>query len=163
MPTPRKAYPFLSDWAPPDCRTKVEKKTYAPDWSETFLMSYSPPDPPPLALEVEVYDRDAVGSGREFIGRLVVSLGDLVEEEVQGWFDLQASDGWPVRGHDKNSSAIHLVLRLDPGIPEPSWWDTRPDWLLAAVRVAAAAWGLLGAGIWIREGRLAAAEKAKTA
>ena len=73
-------------------RTKVVKKTYSPEWRETFRLSYNESGPPPAEVEVDVYDWDAVGSGREFVGRVVISLGELTTDgDVQGWYDLQ---GW---------------------------------------------------------------------
>ncbi len=35
----------------------------------------------------------------------------------------------------------------------PRRWESRPDWILYAARAAMAAWGLLGAAIWLREAR----------
>ncbi len=137
-------------------RTKVVKKTYNPEWHETFRLSYNESGPPPAELEIDIYDWDAVGSGREFVGRVVISLGELTTEgDVQGWYDLQGADGGLVRGHDRNSSAVQLSVSLQAGLPQVPWWEARPAWILFAVRCAMAAWGLLGAAVWLRESRTA--------
>jgi hypothetical protein len=143
-------------------RTKVVKKTYNPEWHESFRLSYNESGPPPTELEVDIYDWDAVGSGREFVGRVVIALGELTTEgDVQGWYDLQGADGGLVRGHDRNSSAVQLSVSLQAGLPQEPWWETRPAWILFAVRCAMAAWGLLGAAIWLRESRTVAGPPAR--
>jgi hypothetical protein len=120
----------------------------------SFRLSYNESDPPPTELEVDIYDWDAVGSGREFVGRVVIALGELTGEgDVQGWYDLQGADGGLVRGHDRNSSAVQLSVSLQAGLPQVPWWEARPAWILFAVRCAMAAWGLLGAAVWLRESR----------
>ena len=65
----------------------------------------------------------------------------------------QGADGSLVRGHDRNTSAVHLSVTMRAGPPYVPWWEARPDWILYAARAAIAAWGLLGAAIWLREAR----------
>ena len=135
-------------------KTKVVKKTYNPEWGETFRLSYNESSPPPSELEVEIFDWDKVG-GSEFVGRLVLPLGDLgADEDVQGWFDLQGNDGWVVRGHDRNISAVQISVLLQAGLPQVAWWESKPEWILTTARVGMGLWALLGAFIWLRERNL---------
>ena len=48
---------------------------------------------------------------------------------------------------------MQLSVSLQAGLPQVPWWEARPAWILFAVRGALAAWGLLGAAIWLRESR----------
>ena len=90
-------------------RTRVVKKTYRPNWEETFVFSYNETSERPTDILFEVWDWDRVG--KEFIGRVELSLYDLLDDEISGWVDIHAGDGALVRGHDKNVSSIHLQVR----------------------------------------------------
>ena len=45
------------------CRTKVVKKTYTPEWGETFRLSYNESAPPPVELEVPVMTHPMMSDG----------------------------------------------------------------------------------------------------
>lgn len=134
-------------------KTKVIKKTYSPEWEETFVLTYNHSDgqtPPPTELEIEFFDWDAIGNNNaEFFGKLTISLVDIVGEELQGWMDLQNKDGALVRGHDRNISAADIKVTFKEGLPYIPFWEPileeKPDWVLDAVRTFMVIWLVLGA------------------
>lgn len=129
-------------------KTKVVKKTYAPEWAETFVLTYNQSEgPPPAELEVELFDWDKIG-GQEFIGRVTISLADLLNDEMQGWVDLQGKDGALVKGYDKNVSAVNLQVSFTEGLPYIPFWEPfleeKPQWALDIVRSFIGVWCFIG-------------------
>ncbi len=130
-------------------KTKVIKKTYSPEWSETFVITYNESQgPPPTELDIEFFDWDKIGGG-EFIGKITISLSDLLAEESQGWMDLQGKDGALVKGYDKNISAAHVHVVFTEGLPYVPFWEPileeKPQWAIDAARSFMAGWLVLGA------------------
>jgi hypothetical protein len=133
-------------------KTKVIRKTYSPEWSETFVITYNDTQgPPPTELDIEFFDWDKIG-GQEFIGKVTVSLSDVLTEELQGWMDLQGKDGALVKGFDKNVSAAHIHVVFTEGLPYVPFWEPlleeKPQWAIDAVRTFMMIWLAIGAVVF---------------
>lgn len=79
---------------------------------------------------------------------MTVSLTDIMDEEMNGWVDLQNREGALVRGHDKNISAAEIKVTFKEGLPYVPFWEPileeKPDWVLDAVRTFGVVWIILG-------------------
>jgi len=132
-------------------KTKVVKKTYTPEWGETFVLTYNVSDPKdvPSELEIEFFDWDQIGnSGQEFFGKLTINLQDIAAQELEGWQDLQALDGSLVKGFDKKISAANVKVTFKQGLPYVPFWEPilldRPQWALDGARAIVGVWMVLG-------------------
>eukprot|EP00961_Rhodomonas_salina_P123861 1669528-Rhodomonas_salina.2 len=63
-------------------RTKTVKKTYAPEWGESFTLTYNESDATPSEVLIELWDED-VAKTKEYIGHVEISLAELMSDDFQ--------------------------------------------------------------------------------
>jgi len=128
-------------------RTKTVKKTYAPEWGESFTLTYNESDATPSEVLIELWDED-VAKTKEYIGHVEISLAELMSDDFQGWLDLQGHDGALVRGFGKNISMVNLQVKFSDQLPYIPFWEPilaeRPEWVLQTARGIMGVWTVLG-------------------
>ena len=87
-------------------KTKVEKKTFTPYWTEEFHIPIQ--NPTTDVLNISVFDEDK-GSTNDLVSKLDLAMRDIVPATVKdSWYPLTPAEGMPKGGQIR--LCTHLAL-----------------------------------------------------